>query len=136
MSSLHTIVYVSSSKMLFSTFELEDLCSKARLWNQEHSITGALLYNDGQFIQCIEGPWEELNLCYSRILLDQRHSGVTELLNRPITSRVFESWNLGFARIGQDRRPQLIEALAGVSPNATNKTHPSLGLMKSLISAL
>ena len=136
MSSLHTIVYVSSSKMLFSTFALADLLSKARQWNEEHSVTGALFYNDGHFIQCLEGPWQELNLCYSRILLDQRHSGVIELLNRPITSRAFESWEMGFARIGQDIRLQLTEAIARTSPDATNKTPASLTLMKSFISVL
>ncbi len=136
MSSLRTIVYVSSSKMLFSTFALEDLLSKARQWNEEHSVTGALFYNDGHFIQCIEGPWQQLNLCYSRILLDQRHSGVIELLNRPITSRAFEFWEMGFARIGQDIRLQLTEAIARTSPDATNKTPASLTLMKSFISVL
>ena len=136
MPSLRSIVYVSSSVIPFSTSDLEDLLLKAKAFNSKHSITGALFYNDGNFIQCIEGPPAEMVLTYDRILKDKRHKGIIQLINLPIPFRAFKSWEMAFVRIGPNRSQELTNALSRTSPNATNKTHPSLVLMNSFISTL
>jgi len=50
------LVYVSSATELFSDTQLENLLLRSRQNNSTLGITGMLLYKDGNFMQCLEGP--------------------------------------------------------------------------------
>ena len=58
MPALQTIAYVSSATRLFAEQQLESVQNEARGSNLENDITGVLLYSDGNFMQCLEGPVE------------------------------------------------------------------------------
>ena len=56
MKKLERLLYTSKSTQPMGTLALFNLLSEARKRNAELGITGHLLYVDGTFAQCIEGP--------------------------------------------------------------------------------
>jgi hypothetical protein len=98
MNDLRSIVYVSTAVAPFADEELEALLIEARDFNRKHSVTGVLLYNDGSFMQCFEGPEAEVAQAYARIQASERHKDIYELMNEPVPERSFRSWDMGLAR--------------------------------------
>ena len=96
--ALHTIVYASSATSLPSVEQLNALLAASRESNRRASLTGMLLYNDGNFMQCLEGPEEAVKATYARIASDPGHKGVITLLDEPIAQRSFADWQMGFLR--------------------------------------
>lgn len=98
MSSIYTLAYASSSTYLMSNDDLEVLLSQSRKKNVESDITGILLYQDGNFLQLLEGPEKAVNDTYARIDRDRRHKGLIPLLRRSFPNRSFAGWSMGYIR--------------------------------------
>lgn len=98
MEPLQTIVYASSATRPFTEAQLESLVIDARDFNLDCGVTGVLLYSDGNFMQCIEGPVESMRITYERIRVSRRHGGIIELLNCPVDARVFPDWQMAYAQ--------------------------------------
>jgi hypothetical protein len=90
------IVYVSSAVREFSDAELSGLLAKSRTNNAACGITGMLVYADGNFLQVLEGPKEDVLAAYLRIHDDPRHRGVIKLLEKAVPCRYFPQWSMGF----------------------------------------
>lgn len=90
------IIYLSSATKFMSDFELNNLLEMARVNNKTKSITGLLLYIDGDFIQIIEGNDFEVNNLYSNIQFDKRHKNIICVSDEKITKRQFPDWSMGF----------------------------------------
>ena len=127
MADLHTIIYVSSAVRLFDEEELERLLADARHVNRLQSITGVLLYCDGNFMQCIEGPEAALTKTFQRISESKRHKDVIEILHMPIESRNFESWEMGIARPTKSELLTLSDAIS-TAESKINSSSPTIGL--------
>lgn len=97
MTPLRTIVYVSSAVQAFSVPELEALLLQARALNLLAGITGVLLHNDGNFMQCFEGPEDAVAKTYQRIKANRRHGNLMELFSESLPQRYFEGWEMGLA---------------------------------------
>ena len=95
-SDLESLVYVSSAVRLLSPDEIGDLLKRARARNKEYDITGVLLHNNGNFVQYIEGPKDNLDIIYKIIREDARHTGLILISREAIQSRQFGDWPLGF----------------------------------------
>jgi hypothetical protein len=96
--SLAALAYVSSAKHLLSEDELKRLLETARQRNRKHQVTGVLLYNDGSFLQYIEGPPEGLAVVFRHIRRAPQHHDITELVHAPVAERVFPDWLMGFTQ--------------------------------------
>ena len=99
MSELIHIVYVSTSTHDLSQLELDELLKSIRAKNKKNNITGLLLYNDGMFIQVIEGDVKRIIDLFELVKSDARHKNIVELLKEPIKKRSFPDWSMGFKRI-------------------------------------
>lgn len=44
------------------------------------------------YLQLLEGPADKVNAAYARIIRDDRHASPRELVNRPVTTRIFGDW--------------------------------------------
>ena len=64
----------------------------ARRCNTRDGITGALVCRHDIYLQLLEGPTEKVTAAYARIIRDDRHAGVKELVNRQVTDRIFPDW--------------------------------------------
>jgi len=99
MKDLIHVVYVSFAQKDLSEKELQYLLKEIRGKNAEQGITGLLLYNEGSFIQVIEGSEEIIQRVFKSISQDNRHTNVVKLLEEPIKNRAFPDWTMGFRRI-------------------------------------
>jgi hypothetical protein len=96
---MYRLIYVSSAVELFSEGELEDLLTKSRQNNSAVGLTGMLLYKDGNFMQCLEGPKEAVCTLEAKILSDPRHRGMLVLLKEEHVKPEFNEWAMGFKRL-------------------------------------
>jgi|SRR5271167_287886 len=96
---MYRLVYVSSALEPFSERELEDLLERSRRNNSALGITGILLYKEGNFMQCLEGPKEAVCTLAARIKSDPRHRGMLILLQGQHTQSEFSEWAMGFKRL-------------------------------------
>ncbi|MRT94477.1 BLUF domain-containing protein [Ancylomarina sp. 16SWW S1-10-2] len=96
MSNLIHIVYISISHRDLSEKELSDFLLDIRAKNKKLDITGLLLYNEGSFIQVIEGEKEAIQTLFKLVKNDKRHTNIIELLTEPIAERSFPDWSMGF----------------------------------------
>ena len=106
----HCIVYLSTSFGLLQEKDLQAILQQSRQHNTQHGITGVLLYVNGSIIQVLEGKKEVVEALYQRIVQDQRHTGVTRIVDQPITKRLFANWTMGYQTITA-RQLQIIETV-------------------------
>lgn len=95
------IVYASFSEKELTEKELKKLLRDIRIKNKKQNVTGLLLYNDGAFIQVIEGESDIIHNLYNIIKVDPRHSNIVKLLDEPIEERAFPDWSMGFRKINR-----------------------------------
>jgi FAD-dependent sensor of blue light len=93
---MYRMVYVSSAVEHFSERQLEDLLKKSRQNNSLLGLTGMLLYKDGNFMQCLEGPKEAVCTLEAKIKSDPRHQGMAVLLHEDHVESAFGEWAMGF----------------------------------------
>lgn len=96
MSSLIHCVYVSAAAGVMEPEEIAALLRKARAYNEEHGMTGMLLYAEGSFFQVLEGEASDVDRLYAKIEADTRHTQVVKLVREPIAKRAFSAWTMGF----------------------------------------
>ena len=96
---MYRLVYVSSAAKPFSEQELEDLLKKNRQNNSAVGITGMLLYKEGNFMQCLEGPKKMVCTLHAKIQSDRRHRGMIVLLREEHVQREFKDWTMGFKKL-------------------------------------
>lgn len=93
---LYHLVYQSQASHPFTSSELGDLLQQALPNNQQHDITGILLYTpDGQFMQLLEGPKTPVEATYARIAQDPRHQHCRIRMAGPWSKRSFTEWHIG-----------------------------------------
>jgi|TARA_B110000211_G_scaffold217809_1_gene262017 hypothetical protein len=96
MSNLKSLVYVSSATHNLSQAKIDHLLLSARGRNCKYNITGVLMYIGGNFMQCIEGTVENVELIYETIKADPLHHGLIQLLYHPIECRDFKGWEMAY----------------------------------------
>jgi hypothetical protein len=90
------IIYTSTAVAPFSTEQLKALLTKARKHNHSLHISGMLVYDDGFFIQVLEGPENAVNELFSLIEKDPRHNKIRLLFRQQLTEKEYEEWSMGF----------------------------------------
>lgn len=65
--------------------------------NRRDDLTGALVFDDGWFLQSLEGEQTQVWTAFERIREDERHAGVRLLEFGPRGSRLFGNWWMGLA---------------------------------------
>jgi hypothetical protein len=108
MTQLIRCIYASLAVPDFKEDELPLLLERARHFNALHSLTGMLLYIEGNFFQVLEGEAEAVDALYTRIMLDRRHTRVTLIIREPIAQRDFSEWTMGFSVVDRLDAGQLI----------------------------
>jgi hypothetical protein len=75
---------------------LSALLLQCRDNNHNCGITGMLLYQNGTFMQMLEGEKQVVSDLFDAIRKDDRHTGVHIVLTGNIEKRNFEDWSMGF----------------------------------------
>lgn len=95
---LTAIVYVSAATWLMDVPELEAFLLEIRAVNEEHGVTGVLLYSEGSFMQYFEGTGQSIDYVYQRIKASRRHKHLIEMVHEPIERRLFADWHMAFVQ--------------------------------------
>jgi methanogenic corrinoid protein MtbC1 len=88
------LTYQSRALSPPSPSELEQLVAQARSRNRSLGVTGMLLYQNGRFLQTLEGPPAALRQVWESIRRDPRHGEIEVLSDQTIPSRLFADWDL------------------------------------------
>lgn len=100
MADLFALVYVSIAAHELSMPEIAHLLEGARRRNAAADVSGVLLYSDGNFMQCLEGPADGLAQVYDIIRGDPLHYGLIEIVREPVARREFAEWTMAFRVVG------------------------------------
>ena len=90
------LLYISTAVKPMNYDDFSALLQQCRDSNNKRGITGMLLYQNGTFMQMIEGEKQVVLDLYDKILKDDRHTGVHTVLTGDIKARNFEDWSMGF----------------------------------------
>ncbi len=100
-SNLYRLIYCSRNRISRSatevTAEIQKILTSSRTNNAAHGVTGALLYNDGNFAQALEGSISDVGQIFEKVQCDTRHSEVIVVETGAIESRSFPEWSMAFA---------------------------------------
>jgi hypothetical protein len=97
MVTLERLLYTSRETDLMGTLSLFNLLNHARQNNTQRGITGHLVYRDGEFMQCIEGPPDAIEHLWQSLQKDPRHHAVQIISRGPTEKRHFSDWSMAFS---------------------------------------
>jgi hypothetical protein len=107
-----TIVYVSAATHPMSDDGLAALLKQARENNARYGVTGVLLYHDGNFMQLLQGPADDVRKIYSAIESDPRHHLVIPIVNETGLPREFADWAMACGQLDARTWESLISQLS------------------------
>lgn len=93
------LVYASAAAAPFTPPQLRALLEVARKNNVPIEVSGLLLYQEGSFLQILEGDDEVVMSLFRKISKDLRHGNVILLAKNAITERAFGEWTMGFVDV-------------------------------------
>ena len=88
------LTYQSRAVTRPSESDLERLVTEARDRNRRLGVTGMLLYDNGRYLQTLEGPPDGLAAIWSSIRRDARHRDIEVLTEHMVSGRLFSDWDL------------------------------------------
>ena len=96
-SSVYQLIYLSKVVKKFEINDLTKILIASRKKNKELGITGAMLCQNGYFLQVLEGEKSVVDeLFYDHIAKDERHCEVSVLEYKVINERKFQKWDMAF----------------------------------------
>lgn len=96
-AELAQLIYRSVAAWPLARLELKDLLEQAQARNQREGLTGLLVYQQGRFVQWLEGPPEPLQQVWQGIQRDARHLEVERLTTPHLHHRLFPDWRMLFS---------------------------------------
>lgn len=88
------MIYTSAATRKISPKELQELLVISRQNNIRNGITGMLLFEDGTFLQVLEGEEEVVERTYQRIAQDPRHNKILLIARFELEQRSFNDWEM------------------------------------------
>jgi len=101
-NNLHIIAYISTARNDTIETDIIDIVETAQEMNPKFNITGVLFYNQGLFMQVIEGEKAHLDQLMGNIKKDHRHEDVRILLDEATAARGFPAWNMDCFNLSSD----------------------------------
>lgn len=91
---LHFLIYISTAVEPMSQAALDALLKQAHAYNRPVGITGCLIYQDGYFMQMLEGKREAVFDLMNKVKNDPRHTDVRTIVEGKAPRRVFVDWSM------------------------------------------
>ena len=98
-NDLFRLIYVSTARPGLAEADILSILNTSQSNNEERYITGYLAHNVDSFMQMLEGSRAEVEEIFSRILKDDRHSGVVRILAEKAERRAFPTWSMNYYRV-------------------------------------
>ena len=95
---MYRLVYVSTAQESLGYDDVGAILDVSQSNNDERRITGFLGHNGPHFMQALEGEKSEVLEIYMRIVKDDRHFGVVQIIGEDIETRAFPNWAMNYFR--------------------------------------
>ena len=105
---MYRLVYVSTASDKLGEADIASILDVSQSNNYERYITGFLAHNGRHFMQALEGEENEVMDIYERILTDDRHFGVVQIIGEQIRERAFPDWAMNYFRADQPKGGAMI----------------------------
>ena len=112
------------------TDHVKQILAWSRQWNPAHGITGALMLNEDNFSQVLEGPRHAVKSLFGHIVCDSRHKNVELLQCDTFKERDFDSWSMAFAGSGTEADITLARS---TDPRLRPEAHNVISLLRWLL---
>jgi hypothetical protein len=96
------LLYVSQPVGPITTTMTTLILEKSNSHNKKENITGVLCQGSGLWMQVLEGERSQVNLLYSRIMVDRNHRNVELLSMEEIPNRKFGQWSMALVYLSKD----------------------------------
>lgn len=94
---LKTICYLSTKAYDLSEEDITAIFEDSLGNNTAQDVTGILVYNQGNFLQVLEGEEGVVDTLFHKITKDERHKNIITVINSPLEDRLFSEFNLGYS---------------------------------------
>lgn len=91
---LSQLIYTSQAIPGLTHVALQDIAVTAARFNSLVGISGLLVFDEGCFLQVLEGDDAAIVPLYQHIKRDVRHLNVVKLIHEPINKRRFAKWGM------------------------------------------
>lgn len=102
----YAIVYVSTATPDLEESEIKNVLSNSKSWNNEHDITGLLLFSEGNFFQIIEGEKSLIHELFENIQSDKRHRNIMQIFGKDIHKEAYDGYESDFVSEEADYDPE------------------------------
>ncbi|MDK9725506.1 MAG: ABC transporter substrate-binding protein [Sterolibacteriaceae bacterium MAG5] len=93
---IYYLLYVSQATAPMDEAELAALLEQSRRANAARNLTGCLVYQEGFFMQMLEGAKADVLDLQARIQRDPRHRNLRIVAQGKTRRRIFPDWSMGF----------------------------------------
>lgn len=90
------IIYSSTAAENVDFDAINHLLTQCVSKNNEFGISGMLVFDGKQFLQCIEGDEAQVKQLEENIFRDTRHQNIHLIGEKEITIRLFSQWSMGY----------------------------------------
>ncbi len=90
------LTYSSVASRGISVKDIENIIAEAKQFNTANNITGCLIYNNGYFLQILEGDKEIVMTLLNKIRLDDRNDHLSILSEDQSNFRIFKDWAMAY----------------------------------------
>ncbi len=130
--SVNYLLYSSTAVVHFTQADLVQLLKLARSHNQEHQLSGMLLFRGDKFIQWLEGPKDEIEILVNKIRRDRRHKSFRALAQGSLPARAFPDWSMAFKNLTGLREDVLPGYSELMQANSANDSFAAKRLLETL----
>ena len=88
---LKHLIY-SSRPVHFDATVVDGILTSSKENNTKSGVTGALIYRQDLYLQFLEGPEDQVDQTYRKIIKDRRHRDLKKLRDASNNRRLFSSW--------------------------------------------
>lgn len=133
---LFRIVYMSRNKLPGTPEEVQAqvdvILATSRRNNLPAGVTGVLMFNNGCFLQVLEGAYSAVSQTFERIQRDERHDQVVVLDAGHPDEPLFKDWSMAFVGLDQDNLKRYRALALDYSKAATLANDAVLGQLRQL----
>lgn len=119
-----SVTYVSTARAGLSLEEVLAILTVSRRNNRRFGITGLLVFNGINFMQCLEGDRAATKDRLYNIGLDERHSGLTVVNHHERSEPQFSGWDMAARYWPTDQslgQADLVTILSGDTVSETTR---------------
>jgi hypothetical protein len=131
---LSTVCYISSASKSLENLNLKHLYNTSKINNAQQHITGILIYQNGNFLQILEGENKNINKLYRLIKRDNRHTNILQIINKSILAPIFEDYQTGFSIVDNSKKIERLKTyLKWVKSAEMESVDKIIGIIENFI---